>query len=430
MVWGIEATSQDILGTTFNPKDKKVGNEELENWLLHLISPKINICFYEINMEQGKVVILEVGRASHQPVQFKNIEYVRIGSYKKKLKEFSEKERQLWRIFEDIPFEDLSALDDVEPDDILRLLDYPAYFDLLKHPLPDNKQGILARLTEDNMIKKNEAGCYDITNLGAILFAKKLDDFKSLKRKSIRVVLYETSSRIKTIKEQIGIKGYATGFEGLIDFINGFIPRNEIIGKALRKDVPMYPVIAIRELLANAIIHQNFFIHGVGPMIEIFSDRIEITNPGMPLIKTERFLDSPPKSRNEALASFMRRIGICEERGSGIDKAVFETEFYQLPAPLFEVIEDNTRATLFAHRPLSKMDRQDRVRATYLHACLRYVQREFLTNSSLRERFGVQKGNSAMVSRFIKEAIEDKLIKPTEPEKESRKHAKYMPFWA
>jgi predicted HTH transcriptional regulator len=192
----------------------------------------------------------------------------------------------------------------------------------------------------------------------------------------------------------------------------------------------MYPVIAVRELFANALIHQDFFIRGVGPMIEIFSDRIEITNPGVPLVKTERFLDSPPKSRNEALASFMRRIGVCEERGSGIDKAVSETEFYQLPAPLFEVVEGNTRATLFAHRPLSKMDRQARVRATYLHACLKYVQREFLTNSSLRERFGIQKENSAMVSRIIKEALFDKAIKLSEPESESRKYARYVPIWA
>jgi predicted HTH transcriptional regulator len=39
----------------------------------------------------------------------------------------------------------------------------------------------------------------------------------------------------------------------------------------------------------------------------------------------------------------MRRMGICEERGSGIDKVVFETEYYQLPAPLFEVTGQSTR---------------------------------------------------------------------------------------
>lgn len=430
VIWGIEATTNNIVGTNFNPKGMKIGNEELENWLLRLLTPKINFSFYEIETEQGMVVLLEIDRASRHPVQFKGIEYIRIGSYTKPLKGFPEKEKQLWRIFDTIPFEDLCAMENVDADGVLRLLDYPVYFDLLKQPLPDNKQGILNRLVEDSMIKKNDAGFYNITNLGAILIARKLEDFKDIKRKAIRIIVYEGTTRIKTIKEQTGIKGYAGGFENLIDVINGFIPRNEVIGKALRKEVPMYPIIAVRELLANALIHQDFFVKGSGPMIEIFSDRIEITNPGIPLVKTERFLDSPPRSRNEALASFMRRIGVCEERGSGIDKAVFETEFYQLPAPLFEVVEGSTRSTLFAHRTLSKMDRKDRVRATYLHACLKYVQRDYLTNSSLRERFGIQKENSATISRIIKEALEDKAIKLSEPESESRKYARYIPVWA
>lgn len=429
LVWGIEAATHNILGTNFRPGKKKVGNEELENWLLRLLAPKINFSFHEINTEKGLVILLEVDRAFRHPVQFEGVEYIRIGSYTKPLKGFPEKERQLWRIFDTTPFEDLFAIDNVDADSVLRLVDYPAYFDLLKQPLPDNKQGILGRLREDSMIRKNDAGLYGITNLGAILVAKKLDDFKDLKRKAVRVIVYENATRIKTIKEQTGIKGYASSFEGLIDFINGLIPRNEIIGKALRKDVPMYPTISVRELVANALIHQDFFARGSGPMIEIFADRMEITNPGEPLVKADRFLDSPPKSRNEVLASFMRRIGVCEERGSGVDKVVFESEFYQLPAPLFEIVEGSTRATLFAHRSLSKMDRKDRVRSTYLHACLKYVQRDSLTNSSLRDRFGIQKENSAMVSRFIKEAVEDKAIKLVDPESESRKHTRYVPIW-
>jgi predicted HTH transcriptional regulator len=180
------------------------------------------------------------------------------------------------------------------------------------------------------------------------------------------------------------------------------VPSNEIIEKALRRTVPMYPELAIRELVANAIIHQDFVIHGTGPMVEIFSDRIEITNPGQPMVSTDRFLDSPPRSRNEGVASFLRRIGVCEERGSGIDKVVFQTEFYQLPAPLFEIAGDNTRTVLFAHKSYADMYRKDRVRATYLHACLRYVQRDYPTNTSLRERFGIEKENSSMVSRVIR----------------------------
>ena len=164
-------------------------------------------------------------------------------------------------------------------------------------------------------------------------------------------------------------------------------------------------------------------------MIEIFADRMEISNPGVPLVETDRFLDTPPRSRNEALASFMRRIGVCEERGSGIDKVVFQTEYFQLPVPVFDVVGENTRAILFAHRPLAKMDKADRVRACYLHACLRYVNRDYMTNTSLRERFGIEPQNSATASRLIKEALEAKMIRPYD-ETASRKFMKYVPFWA
>ena len=119
----------------------------------------------------------------------------------------------------------------------------------------------------------------------------------------------------------------------------------------------MFPELAVRELVANALIHQDLLITGAGPMIEIFDDRIEITNPGEPLISTDRFVDSPPRSRNESLASLMRRFRICEERGSGIDKILFQIEYYQLPAPLFEAPHGFTRCVLFAHKDLKHMDK-------------------------------------------------------------------------
>jgi predicted HTH transcriptional regulator len=205
------------------------------------------------------------------------------------------------------------------------------------------------------------------------------------------------------------------------------VPTNEVIEQALRKTVPMFPELAVRELVANALIHQDFFTSGTGPMVEIFEDRMEITNPGEPLVDTLRFVDTPPKSRNEALASMMRRFRICEERGSGIDKVVYQVEFYQLPAPYFEVPEGFTRIMLFAHKPLNEMDKADRVRACYLHACLKWVMREWLTNASLRQRFGVEEKNKAAVSRYIREAVEDGAIKPFD-ESASKKLMKYVPF--
>jgi predicted HTH transcriptional regulator len=147
------------------------------------------------------------------------------------------------------------------------------------------------------------------------------------------------------------------------------------------------------------------------------------------LVRKNRVSDLLEYARNEALASFMRRIGVCEERDSGVDKVVFQTELYQLPAPLFETTDEHTRAVLFAHRDLKEMDKADRIRACYLHACLRYVQRDFLTNASLRERFGVEEKNKAAVSRYIREAVDSGVIRPVD-EDAARKMMKYVPSWA
>lgn len=429
LVWGVENNTHSIVGTTFVPQTTKVGEEELESWLLRMLAPKIHFRFFSVEVDGKPVVILEIGRAFRHPVQFQNNEFIRVGSYKRKLKDFPEKERELWRIFDQTPFEAMVAASDLSSDEVLKLLDYPAYFELLERPLPDGKQDILDALKADELICVSETGKWNITNLGAILFPKRLEDFHALKRKAMRVIQYHGNSRIKTIKERVGTKGYANGFEGLITYINGLLPSNEIIEQALRKTVPMYPELAVRELVANALIHQDFFITGTGPLVEIFDDRIEITNPGHPLIDIQRFVDTPPKSRNEALASLLRRIGICEERGSGWDKVVFQTEAYQLPPPDLDVGEAYTRVTLFAPRPLSKMDKKERVWAIYLHACLRYVNREFLTNTSVRERFGIAEKNSATASRLIREAVEAGTISLYDPDA-APKMRRYVPIWA
>jgi ATP-dependent DNA helicase RecG len=144
LVWGVADGNHAIVGTSFAPGAAKVGNEELENWLLRLLAPKMHFRFFEVFVDTHSVVLLEIERAYRHPVQFQGQEFIRVGSYKKKLKDFPEKERGLWRIFDRIPFEDGIAAERVRDDEVLRLLDYPAYFDLLKRPLPENRDGIMS----------------------------------------------------------------------------------------------------------------------------------------------------------------------------------------------------------------------------------------------------------------------------------------------
>lgn len=429
VLWGIADQGHAIVGTTFEPMAVLVGNEELESWLLRMLAPRLGFRFHRVEMEDAIVVLLEIDAAFRHPVKFQGVEYIRVGSYKKALKDFPETERTLWRTLDATPFEMQAATEKLTGDEVLKLLDYPAFFELLGKPVPNHRDGMLAVLQSHRMIESMGGAYWRIFNLGALLFARRLPDFPRLQRKAVRVVVYEGPGRLKTLREQEGMRGYAAGFEGLVGFVNNLLPINEVIGQALRKSVRMYPELAIRELLANALIHQDLSITGSGPMVEIFDDRMEVTNPGAPLMEPQRMLDHPPRSRNESLASLMRLVGICEERGSGVDKVVFEAELYQLPAPAFEVVTDSTRATMFAPRPLTGMDREDRVRAVYLHACLRHVQRAHMTNSSLRHRFGIDAKNSAIASRLLKEAMAAGAIR-LEDASAAPKLRRYVPHWA
>ena len=164
-------------------------------------------------------------------------------------------------------------------------------------------------------------------------------------------------------------------------------------------------------------------------MIEMYSDRVEISNPGTPPIKVERFIDEY-RSRNERLADLMRRFGICEEKGSGVDKVIFAVEAYQLPPPNFRVGEHRTTAILYAHQDFSQMGKEDRIRACYQHCCLMYVSNKKMSNQSLRDRFGLSETRVATVSTVISAAKDAGLIKPDESETLSSRYAKYNPFWA
>ena len=320
-----------------------------------------------------------------------------------------------------------SAKDHCASDEIVRFLDTQAYFDLLNLTYPTTREAVLERFEREKLIRKTNDS-WSITNLGAILFAKKIEEFDVLSRKAPRVIVYEGASKLKTRLDKPGTKGYAVGFEGLIEFISGQTPTNEIIQNALRTEKKMFPEIAIRELVANALIHQD--LNESGPiMVEIYSDRMEITNPGRPFIPTDRFIDEY-QSRNERLADLMRRMRICEEKGSGIDKVIDATEVYQLPAPDFRVGERHTTVVLFSHKSFEDMDRNDRVRACYQHCCLRYVMNQRMTNQSLRDRFKLSEDKSATVSQIISDAVEAQLIKLDDSATVSRRYARYLPFWA
>jgi hypothetical protein len=429
IIWGIDDESHEIIGTTFDHEKTKIGNQSLQPWLCSRLKPVPSLDFHYLTIEGKRVALLEISRASQTPVIFQNIPYIRIGSHVKKLHDHPVEAVKLYKKLDKIPFELHDAKSGIAQYDIDQYLDVDSYYSLQRWSIQKSPEVFLKHIENDKLILRQEDGLYTITNLGALLFARDLRLFPALERKAPRVIKYKGSNKIDAEKEQIGLKGYATGFKGLIKFIQSLLPANEHIGSALRVETTEYPPTAIRELVANALIHQDFAIGGAGPMIEIYRDRLEISNPGVPLVDPMRFVDNPPRSRNEKLASMMRRVRICEERGSGWDRIAREIELYQLPAPEVKSPGDNTVVTLRSPRKLSDMDNDEKIRAVYLHACLQQVSDKPTTNRTIRNRFKLTDKQSSTASSLLKLALDAGQIVVKNPNA-GRKNMEYQPCWA
>ena len=268
LLWGVEDGTGKIVGTHFDPHTVKKGNEPLENWLLRLLEPGIHFSFHVVHVDGVRTVLAEIERARSVPVRFEGMDYIRVGSVTRPLRQAPERERALWQAFDQTPFEKRT-------------------------------------------------------------------------------------------------------------------------------------------------------INGSMDAMEAFESLVELA----------RLIDAPPRTRNEAMAAIMRRVGLCEERGSGIDKVMQAIELAQLPAPLFETPPGATRVVVFARHDLGSMSRADRIRAVYQHACLRYVVGEKTGNASVRERFGISSQNAVAASRLLSEALKAGVVVIEEPEA-GAKRRNYLPYWA
>lgn len=324
-------------------------------------------------------------------------------------------------------FEEKTAKKDLSSKEVLEALNYQKMYELLGKNTPTSTEAILNKLEEFGFCKKQDKMLWSVTNLGAILFANHASDYTELEKRTVIVRKYVGPNNRNLLFEQIGGLGYAVGFENLIDFIMKNTSSENI--EVIREAIPTYPRVAIREFVANALVHQDFAVTGMPITIEIFSNRLVITNPGAPLNDVNRLIDLPPYSRNESLAQSLYLLGICERRGSGIDRAVEAIEKMFLPAAKISKGENFTRVFLYPKKDIKDMTKREKIDACYQHACLMYEDNHSINNQSVRERFKLEKNKSSIASRIIADTLEAGLIKIADESITSKKFATYIPYY-
>ena len=432
-IWGVADGTHELCGTRFDPLSKKAkGNQDLQIWLKQMLSSGANFDFERVSNNGKNFVVARIKAASGQPVYFEKRAYIRIGSSTSVLETGSAREAELWRRLQHDDYELQAVEENLEPADIAELLDIAAYFERLGLRQPSSIDAALPALLEQNIVKSQDNGKFAITNLGALLLARSLAQFFSLRKRAVRVIRFQGKGNTDILDDRTFEAGYALSLSQVEAHIMSVIPAREVDDGAFRRIVYAYPQRAVRELLANIVIHQDLTDASAGPLVGIYENRIEFSNPGVSLIPPHRVLNAQPKTRNNALVGLLRQMDLCEEGGTGWDRAVEACEEAHLIAPRIESSEGlGTKVTLFQGAGFQRMTKRERVDATYWHACLMYAQGESMSNQSLRDRFGLrsESKNTVAISRLIRDCCEEGLIKEEDPEA-GAKYRRYIPAWA
>ena len=427
LVWGIEDGTHAIVGTNVRLAAAKKGDEEFLLYLSKFLRPSINVYHREIDIEGKHVEMLIIEPGYIQPVSFQKMEYIRVATSLKPLADYVQRQRALWAITSSYSFEEATIAAHMSADDIFEHFAIKKFLELLGFE-GRGRSNMLTNLEDRNLIRDNKQGGFEIFALLAMCCARNLNDFPLMRNRGVRVITYKGNDKYDSESDDEGRRGYIIGFESLLTHILDRIPSAEEMQHGRRVRVFDIPQDAIREFLANSLVHQDFTQPG-RPLIEIYKDRVRFINPGVPLIEIDRFIDAPPTARNQNFVQLMRHSGYCEDRGSGVDRAVREIELAALPPPLFSTVEHSTTVSAYVRKHFADMTPDDRVRACFQHAQLLHEKNQVLTNSSLRARFGLKETQMSQVSNVIRDCVASGKIKPM-VEGQAPKSARYIPSYA
>lgn len=160
MIWGVDDGTHEIIGTNVRLKQEKKGNQEIENWLRYMLSKNADFEIQSIDIDGKHIEMLIISKAAGVPVTFEKIDYIRIGSYTKKIIEFPSLQTQLWDKLRHEQFEEIFAMVDLQISDVVKYLKCDTYFDTLNLPIPTSMDGYKHYLLEEGIIIKQDNGLW------------------------------------------------------------------------------------------------------------------------------------------------------------------------------------------------------------------------------------------------------------------------------
>lgn len=435
IILGVDTNTFKVTGTSFDLATTIYKNQHLPDSLGQKIYPSLHLNFKsftyyeEDGTNTGKtIVIIEVPAATYMPISYDHIRYIIKDDNIQTLEYLPELERQLWAIFNKKNFLFQRATSNLTTTKLKTLLNLKAYPKLqsLKDQITENE--LLDLLEKDRFIER-DLDTFAITNLGALLLASDVTAFEGLRHCTITVAVYNDISKT-VVNRQMSFKtGYAVGLSQVLETLTELMPHWEDIDTdGVRRLRPKaVPGIVLHEVLVNCMIHQD--LTKPNPiLIELFKDRIEFTNSSTPAIDVARFIDSISECDNKPLAKFLMRCGMCEPQGLGLDKALGALEATHATSMRFDALPNATRVVIPYLKTFKNMTHDEKLRSCVIHCALRFVNSQGMTNTSLRERFGLSKDAVLPISQLIRRALKKELIKQVPAT--SKRNSQYVPIWA
>ncbi|BBM82091.1 RNA-binding domain-containing protein [Candidatus Uabimicrobium amorphum] len=339
IVWGIEDNTKKIVGTNYSFRKQKIGNQELESWLLQLLTPRIDFVIQEFIYDNKAIVMLIIQPAKHMPVRFKGEEFIRVGSCKRKLKDFPEKERKLWQI---LSKEDWSA--QICKEATVANLDSKALlFAREQYKEKNSKRSLEIDQWDDTTFLNKAKVCINgqITNTALLLLGK--EESEHLLTPALAKITW-------ILKDVHGIeKDYQHFHPPLLLAVNQVL--NKIRNLTIRKlpsgtlfpiEITQYDPWVIREMLHNCIAHQDYSLSARINVVEE-SDSVLFTNlgnfiPGSVEVVIRQ--DAPQEQyRNPFLAQAMVNLNMIDTIGSGIKRMFLLQKKRFFPMPDYDLSE-------------------------------------------------------------------------------------------
>ena len=429
LVYGVDDDGT-VVGLTKEQND--LFASQIGNWARDLTTPEVRTQIFSFEFKGKNLLGIYIEEAFDKPVHKKsgtlNDSYLRAGGQSRLMTRTEIRHSMMTS--RNQRFEEMPA--SLSQDIINNINDYFDFSEFLKRTNfeSSNIQHLNEHLFAHKLLARVDQS-YIPTNLAVLSCAKKLSALPSYERFAVRVTEYSDTTKMHAKRDQTFHAGISLSLDLIVNHLISILPLSETIHDATKLKTSIIPQIAIRELVINSVMHRDLTKTNSFITIEVFSDRIEITNPGglLPDISVDRLIDHPSVCRNEVLSDFLRKLNLAEERGSGVDNALAAIELWGLPPVIFESERDYFKAIILMPRKYNEMSKEERITAAYQHACLNKIIGKKTTNSTLRARFKFSTNETTKVGRLINDAIDAKKIKLANPDA-SRRDYHYLPYWA